>query len=103
MPFKPGHRKYGGRKAGAVNKRTDLFQKCDARGIDVFDEMLSIALTTTDATIRFGMLRDIAGWLYAKKKEVLNLNDHSADELLAVAEQKIAEIESIDDPAASET
>lgn len=89
MGFKPGHKKVGGRKAGTPDKRRDLFAKCEAKGIDVFDEMLEIALTTIDPGVRFNMLRDISGYLYAKKKEILNLDDHSPEELLEAAEKKI--------------
>lgn len=78
-----------GRKAGTPNKRTDLFAVCAAKGISVFEEMLTIALTTTDPDKRFGMLKEIAPYLYAKKKEVLKLEDHSPEELIETAEKLI--------------
>lgn len=79
--------KTGGRKAGTPNKKTDLFAVCAAKGIHVFEEMLSIAMTTTSPHDRFNMLKEIAPYLYAKKKEVLKLQDHSPEELLEAAEE----------------
>ena len=89
MPFVKGHKKVGGRKPGSPDKKRDLFAKCEAKGIDIFDEMLEIALTTIDPSARFNMLRDMASYLYPKRKEVLNLTDHSPEELLAAAEEKL--------------
>lgn len=86
-----GSPKMGGRQKGTPNRKTDLLAKCEAMGIDVFDELLSIAAKTIDPSTRFGMFRDIASYLYAKKKEVLNLSDHTVEELIETAEKKLSE------------
>jgi hypothetical protein len=92
-----------GRQLGTPNKKTNLFAICDEVGLNVFKEMVSLANKTRDAELRFAKLKEIAPYLYAKKKETLNLTDHNPDELLNAAEAKLQEIESIDDERASET
>lgn len=86
-PRPPG----AGRQPGSKNKKTDLFAMCDEVGLNVFKEMITLASQTLDPETRFSKLRDIAPYLYAKKKEVLNLEDHSTEELLDVAEKKLNE------------
>lgn len=64
-PKTPG----SGRKPGTPNKNSlSLLQKCLDRGIDVFDEMLQIALTTTAPETRFKMFSEISQYLYPKRK-----------------------------------
>lgn len=65
---KPRHPN-AGRKKGTPNKSSlDLVQKCIDRGVDVFDELLQIALTTTQPFERFKMFSEIATYIYAKRK-----------------------------------
>lgn len=85
--------KTGGRKAGTPNKKTNLFAMCAAKGINVFEEMLSSAAAEKDPDKRFQKFRDIAPYLYPKKKEVTNIEDIPAEELLDIAEKKL-----IDEP-----
>lgn len=87
--FQPGHKLAKGRPLGSKNKRTDLFAICDEKGVDLFQEALTIALTTTDTDKRFGMIKELLPYVYPKKKEVLNLADTPVEELLNVAEQKL--------------
>ena len=89
MAFTKGHKLSTGRPVGSKNKRQDLFALCESKGINVFEEMLQIAITEEDHEKRFGMLRDLAPYMYAKKKEILNLNDHSPEELLDAAEEQL--------------
>ena len=89
--------KTGGRQAGTPNKKTNLFALCEEKGINVFEEMLSIAMTTLDPITRFGMLKEIVCYLHAKKKEVLNLSDTPVEELLKAAEEQIVK----DEPSAA--
>lgn len=64
-PRPPG----AGRKAGTPNKSSlDLVQKCIDRGIDVFDELLQIAMTETNPLDRFKMFSEIAQYIYPKRK-----------------------------------
>lgn len=97
MAFKRGHKLSPGRKKGSKNKRTDLFALCEELGVDVMREMITLASEEPDKELRFSKLRDIAPYLYARKKEVLNLADQPVEELLKAAEEKIK-----DDPT-SET
>lgn len=64
-----GH-KTGGRKAGTPNKKTNLFAMCEEKGINVFAELLDSAAAEEDPDKRFNKFRDIAPYLYAKKKEI---------------------------------
>ena len=86
-----------GRPKGSKNKNTDLLAICAEKGINVFAEMLTIAVTTVDPLVRFGMLKEIAPYLHAKKKEVLNLSDTPVEELLKAAEEQIVK----DEPSAA--
>lgn len=92
MPFEPGHQKIGGRKPGTPNKKTQLINKCEAKGIDVFDEMLSIAVTTTDLKERFYMFKEIICYLYPRQREVtMTLEDYSDEQFDAEVERRINE------------
>lgn len=82
-------RKTGGRKAGTPNRKTNLFAMCDEMKINVFEEMLVGASKETDPDKRFHKFKEIAPYLYAKKKEVVNLDDHTPEELIEAAEKKI--------------
>lgn len=79
----------GGRPPGCKNKKTDLFAMCAEKGINVFAELLDAAAAEEDPDKRFHKFKEIAPYLYAKKKEVLNLEDFTPDELMDVAEKKI--------------
>lgn len=69
--FKPkGLPKTGGRQKGTPNKKTDLFRMCEERGICVFTELLNGAASEDDPDKRFLKFKDIAPYLYAKKKEI---------------------------------
>ncbi len=58
-----------GRKAGTPNKNTmDLMQKCADKGVDIFDELLLIAMTTLTPMDRFRYFSDIAQYIYPKRK-----------------------------------
>lgn len=78
-----------GRKKGTPNKKTDLFGICAEVGLDVFKEMVTIAAKTLDDGERFSRLKELAPYLHAKKKEVLNLNDYTPEELVRAAEEQI--------------
>lgn len=59
-----------GRPIGSKNKRIDLHSICEEVGLNVFREMVSLANKTIDPNERFMKLKDIAPYLYAKKKEI---------------------------------
>lgn len=77
-----------GRKKGTPNKKTNLFAICEEVGLNVFKEMVKLASKTIDDDVRFSRLKEIAPYLYAKKKDI-SLTDLSAEELLDAAEQKL--------------
>lgn len=71
MPAPKGHPKWGGRAKGTPNKRTqELMEICKSEDIDVFRAMIVIAKAEGDSRIRFGMLTDIAKYLYPMRKAV---------------------------------
>lgn len=65
-----GSPKSGGRQKGTPNKKTNLFEMCSEKGINVFAELLDGAAAETDPDKRFLKFKDIAPYLYARKKEV---------------------------------
>ena len=83
MAFQKGKPKTGGRTKGTPNKATPLFAVCEEVELDVFKEMVLIAKRQSDDVIQFGMLRDIAPYLHARKKAIevdANINMDLAQE-----------------------
>ncbi len=72
----------GGRKKGSKNRNTDLHAKCAEMNVDVFKEMLTMALEENDKSKRFNRFKELAQYLYAKPKEV----ELSADQVTAYLE-----------------
>lgn len=70
MPFQPGHPRVGGRPKGSVS----LQSKCKQMGIDVFEEMLRIALLEKDIDKKFSKLTVLSQYLYSKPKDELDVN-----------------------------
>lgn len=69
MAFKPGHKKVGGRVAGKPNKSTQsLMEKCEAKGVDVFELMLEYATEPCEPALRFQALKELCQYLYPKRK-----------------------------------
>lgn len=79
--------KTGGRKKGTPNKKTDLFGICQERGIDVWEELLSGAAAEKDPDKRFNKFKELAPYLYAKKKE--STITYTPEQLLDMAEQEL--------------
>ncbi len=76
-----------GRKKGTPNKDTaNLFALCEARGINVFEELLNIAADPTHE-MQFSALRTAAEYLYPKRKAI----EHSG-EVGLLLKSKIEEI-----------
>lgn len=59
-----------GRKKGSLNKNTSLMAKCAERGIDVFQEMLDIAMSEAQKDKRFDKMERLAPYLYAKLRSM---------------------------------
>lgn len=59
-----------GRRAGTPNKKTlDLFAKCEALGIDPFEELLKIASPLNEnPDHRLQALKEVCQYLYPKRK-----------------------------------
>lgn len=64
----------GGRKPGTKNKRTDLFSLCDEKKINVFSEMLDMAMNEQDPDKKFRKFKDLAEYLYFKPKDPGDVN-----------------------------
>lgn len=85
-------KKTGGRVAGTPNKKTNLFAMCEEKGLNVFAEMLDGAASESDPDKRFNKFKDLAPYLYARKKEVaMSLAEHTPEELLDAAEKLLDE------------
>lgn len=69
MAFRYGQ---GGRPKGSKNKRTDLHAICVKHDVNVFEEMLIIAMKTEEnkENLKFNRFAKIAEWLYARPKEM---------------------------------
>lgn len=59
----------GGRPKGTKNKKTDLFRKCDLHNVDVFEELLLIAVNESVPDKRFQKFYKLADFLYARPKD----------------------------------
>jgi len=92
MAAKVGHPKYGGRKKGSKNKKTEeLFEICARKKLTPFEALIDLALSTDDEGIKLGALKELCQYLYPKRKAVevsspedsaLNVNTHSSDPLV---------------------
>lgn len=96
MPFEKGKPKTGGRQKGVGNKRLALDEICQAHGLDVFEEMVKATQAATTAGGKFGMLCELAQYLYPKRKAteltVKSEIDKAAEEFNALSPAKQAEI-----------
>ena len=76
MPFQPEHKKTGGRKRGVPNKRTTakllgIEEYCRQKKYDPLHAMIDIALdANTDPAIRLSCHKEVAQYIYAKRKAV---------------------------------
>lgn len=71
MGFQPGkpRPKNAGRRKGTPNKATQtLMEKCDAKGIDIFEAMLECCTESNNLLDRFRMYSEIAQYLYPKRR-----------------------------------
>ncbi len=63
-----------GRKSGVPNKITQykatLEERCLARGIDIWDAMLDCANEAEDLTVKFVILKELAQYVYSKKRAI---------------------------------
>lgn len=63
--------KTGGRVKGTPNKDTQsLFETCEKHGVDVFEAMVICVKEATTTADRFAYLKDLAPYLYPKRKSV---------------------------------
>lgn len=73
MTFKKGDKKpeNSGRKKGTPNKISlGVDEKLREKGIDCIDEMLKIADDTENMDLRFAVYKEIAQYVYPKRKAV---------------------------------
>lgn len=71
MPAPKGHPRYGGRTKGTLNKKTeDLMAICEAKGINVFEAMVELAVTEKHPDKKFHKLTEVATYLYSKRKSL---------------------------------
>lgn len=71
MAFQKGRAKTGGREKGTKNKlNLGVKEKLDAKGVDCIDEMLMIANETEDLNLKFAVYKELANFVYPKRKAV---------------------------------
>lgn len=59
------------RTAGSLNRKTqDLLNLCKKKKLNVFESMIELATTTQNEQLRFAMLKELASYLYPKRKAV---------------------------------
>ena len=69
--FQPGHKTATGRPKGSPNKDNETVQQVCARlNFNVAEAMAHLALNSKDESIKASMLKELAGYLYAKKKSI---------------------------------
>lgn len=64
----------GGRAKGSKNRKTDLFRKCEDKGLDVFERMLELAIKERDQQGEWSKLKVLAEYLYFKPKDPGEIN-----------------------------
>ncbi len=71
MPFKPGQKKIGGRKAGTPNKKSlrDVYAMAEAKGVEPFEVLLDLC-KERDPSIRLGAAKEAAKYMYTQKRAV---------------------------------
>lgn len=76
MKFQGGHKKLGGRQKGTPNKDTrTLLEICEQRNLNVFEAMVELAIVEEDDCKKFDRLKEIAQYLYPKRKAI----EHSGE------------------------
>jgi hypothetical protein len=73
-------------------------QKCEERGIDIFEAMLELACEMSDKLDRFMMLKEIATYLYPKRKALeVTVNEELAKQAAEFQElEKSAQIKMLE-------
>lgn len=71
----------GGRPKGAKGKRTDLHALCEKHGINVFEAMITLAMSEQDPDKQFNKYKECAAYLYSKPKEELDLSKFTPQEI----------------------
>lgn len=92
-----GGPKTGGRKPGTPNKETkELFDVCLKNGVEVFEAMVILAKQETDPFSKFAMLKEIAAYLYPKRKalevQIKSEIEKQAEEFANLPKQKQIEL-----------
>jgi len=96
MPFRPNHEKAGGRKRGTQNKRTvgkllKIDAYCAKRKYDPLCALVDIAVDPAiDLSIRLSCHKELAQYIYAKRKAV-ELSAPNDEQLNIVVELTKAE------------
>lgn len=64
-----GGKRYGGRAKGTPNKKTQtLMELCEQKGINPFEGLIDLALSTLDDGLRFQCHKELCQYLYPKRK-----------------------------------
>lgn len=89
MGFKAGQPRpeNAGRKKGTPNKDSqDLFAICAKHGIDVFEGMVMLAVSCLNENERFQRLKELAPYLYSKRKDLTVGIDQDKNEIRIIVE-----------------
>lgn len=95
--FQKGHPRIGGRQAGSKNKRTSVWETCEAAGLDPFKEMARIG-ADRDNPNQLGALRELCQYIEPKRKAVevsggLDLRvQQELDALMGLSEEELKEL-----------
>ena len=93
--FKKGHAKVGGRKKGTPDKDTEtVAATCQRMGLNVAEAMIHLALNAEEEGIKATMLKELAGYCYAKLKHTeisgsLGIDTSRQDEELAKLREQV--------------
>lgn len=69
MPFEPGHKKIGGRKPGTPNKATlPIAELCAFHNCSPIEILIKMANDNKDKNYQFQAARELASYLYPKRK-----------------------------------
>lgn len=70
-----------------------IHEKCKAKDFDPLLSMIDLAKTATDKWLKFAVMKEVAGYLYAKKKKAVENQVENPEAL----EARLRELESMSD------
>lgn len=93
MPFKPGHKKIGGRKPGTPNKASlPIEALCAFHNCNPIEILIKMANDSSDKVYQFQAAKELSGYLYPKRKALeVTITDVPDEEFDKEVERRLDE------------